>query len=156
YLTDAHKALNTLIQGSAARYTKRWMREVWRAGVVPMLQMHDSLDLSVSSPEQAEMVARLGEEVIKLEVPMVVDVKFGRTWADAEHTWSKLHAETDPHIEPAALLGGGDDGDHGNDGDGRGGDDDAGGDSADAGWLLWATTSVTEVPLGSPEFEAIL
>src|SRR6516164_1950457 len=49
YRADAHKALNTLIQGSAARYTKIWMREVWRAGVVPMLQMHDSLDLSVAS-----------------------------------------------------------------------------------------------------------
>ena len=33
YRADAHKALNTLIQGSAARYTKIWMREVWRAGV---------------------------------------------------------------------------------------------------------------------------
>jgi len=104
YRADAHKALNTLIQGSAARLTKTWMREVWRAGVVPMLQMHDSLDLSVSSPEQAEMVARLGEEAIKLEVPMVVDVKYGRTWADAEHAWDELGTETSPHVDLAVEL----------------------------------------------------
>jgi DNA polymerase I-like protein with 3'-5' exonuclease and polymerase domains len=104
YRADAHKALNTLIQGSAARYTKMWMREVWRAGITPMLQMHDSLDLSVSSPEQAEMVAHLGEEAIKLEVPMIVDVKFGRTWADAEHKWNELGHETKPHIELVEEL----------------------------------------------------
>jgi Toprim domain-containing protein/CHC2-type zinc finger protein len=39
-------------------------------------------------------VARLGEEVIKLDVPMQVDVKYGRTWGDAKHTWAELHAET--------------------------------------------------------------
>jgi DNA polymerase I-like protein with 3'-5' exonuclease and polymerase domains len=104
YRADAHKALNTLIQGSAARYTKMWMREVWRAGVAPILQMHDALDLSVTSPEQAEMVARLGEEAIKLEVPMVVDTRFGRTWADAQHAWSELSAETSPHVEPVEEL----------------------------------------------------
>jgi DNA polymerase I-like protein with 3'-5' exonuclease and polymerase domains len=104
YRADAHKALNTLIQGSAARYTKLWMRKVWRAGAVPTLQMHDSLDLSVSSPEQAEMVARLGEEAIKLEVPMIVDVKFGRTWADATHTWAELHGDTPPAIEDTPKV----------------------------------------------------
>jgi DNA polymerase I-like protein with 3'-5' exonuclease and polymerase domains len=95
YRADTRKALNALVQGSGARYVKLWMREVWRSGVTPMLQMHDSLDLSVASPEQAEMVTRLGEEVIKLEVPMRVDVKFGRTWADAKHTWAELHTEND-------------------------------------------------------------
>jgi DNA polymerase I-like protein with 3'-5' exonuclease and polymerase domains/RecA-family ATPase len=104
YRADAHKALNTLIQGSAARLTKTWMREVWRAGVVPMLQMHDSLDLSVPSSEQAELVARLGEEAIKLEVPMVVDVKYGRTWADAKHAWNELGSETSPHADLTAEL----------------------------------------------------
>src|SRR5262245_13043545 len=77
---------------------------LWNAGVTPMLQMHDSLDLSVTTPEQAEMVAYLGENVVKLEIPMVVDAKFGRNWADAEHTWDKLHVVTGSHTKLAGEL----------------------------------------------------
>jgi RecA-family ATPase len=91
---DTHKAMNALIQGSAARHTKLWMRAVWREGIVPLLQMHDCLDLSVSSPEQAERVAQLGREAVKLEVPIEVDLKYGRTWGDAKHTWAELCSGT--------------------------------------------------------------
>jgi len=85
-------AMNALIQGSSARHTKLWMRAVWREGITPLLQMHDSLDLSVSSPEQAELVAQLGCDAVKLEVPMKVDVAYGRTWADATHTSDERNA----------------------------------------------------------------
>ena len=27
---------------------------------------------------------------MKLEVPMRVDIKFGRSWGDAKHTWEEL------------------------------------------------------------------
>jgi putative DNA primase/helicase len=50
---------------------------------------HDSLDLSVNSREQAELVARLGCEAVKLEVPMKVDVAYGRTWGDAKYAWAE-------------------------------------------------------------------
>jgi len=90
--TDVHKAMNALIQGSAARHTKGWMRACWREGIVPLLQMHDALDCSVSCPEQAELVARLGCEAVTLEVPMKVDLAYGRNWGDAKHTWEELHA----------------------------------------------------------------
>jgi hypothetical protein len=68
------------------------MRACWREGIVPLLQMHDALDCSVSSPEQAERVAQLGREAVKLEVPIQVDLKFGRSWGDAKHTWRELHS----------------------------------------------------------------
>ena len=35
---DTRNALNALIQGSAARHTKLWMRACWREGIVPLLQ----------------------------------------------------------------------------------------------------------------------
>jgi DNA polymerase I-like protein with 3'-5' exonuclease and polymerase domains len=91
YRADTRKALNALIQGSAAYHTKLWMRACWREGVTPLLQMHDSLDCSVSSPEQAELVAQLGRDAVQLEVPMQVDLRFGRNWGDAKHTWAELH-----------------------------------------------------------------
>ena len=87
---DTHKAMNALIQGSAARHSKLWMRAVWREGITPLLQMHDCLDLSAASPEQAECVAQLGCEAVELAVPMRVDLKFGRNWGDAKHTWAEL------------------------------------------------------------------
>jgi hypothetical protein len=103
---ETYKALNALIQSAAAIQTKEWMLACWREGVVPLLQMHDSLDCSVSSPEVAEMVARLGEEVIKLEVPMKIDVNYGRTWGDAKHTWEALHgiAERQEHVSPSISI----------------------------------------------------
>ena len=70
------------------------MRAVWREGVVPLLQMHDCLDCSVNSREQAELVARLGEEAVKLDVPMRVDLKYGRSWGDASHSWNELNGAT--------------------------------------------------------------
>src|SRR5262245_37027754 len=83
-------AMNALIQGSSAAHTKLWMRECWREGFVPLRQMHDALELSVSSPEQAERVAELGCAAVKLEVPMIVDIAYGRNWGDAKHSWEDL------------------------------------------------------------------
>src|SRR5262249_31392184 len=50
------KAVTALTQVWAARHTKLWMRACWREGIVPLLQMHDCLDCSVSSLELAERV----------------------------------------------------------------------------------------------------
>src|SRR5262249_56534690 len=80
------------------------MLACWRENIVPLLQMHDALDCSVNSPEQAQRVAQLGCEIIQLEVPMRVDVAFGRNWGDAKHTWAELHAETGSHVEPVGEL----------------------------------------------------
>ena len=60
------------------------MRAVFQqTGIIPLIQMHDALEFSTASREQAETIARLGCEAVKLHVPMVVDLKFGRRWGDA-------------------------------------------------------------------------
>jgi DNA polymerase I-like protein with 3'-5' exonuclease and polymerase domains len=79
-----HKALNRLIQGSAARQTKMWMRAVWQEGFVPLIQMHDELGFSVSSPDQVERIRQIGCEVVPLRVPMKIDAALGANWGDAE------------------------------------------------------------------------
>jgi hypothetical protein len=86
-LAKTFTALNALIQGSAARHTKLWMQACWREGIVPLMQMHDSLECSVTTRKQAELVAQLGEEAVQLEVPMRVNLKFGKSWGDATHAW---------------------------------------------------------------------
>jgi DNA polymerase I-like protein with 3'-5' exonuclease and polymerase domains len=82
-----HKAMNSLIQGSAARQTKRAMRDCWREGLVPMLQLHDELDFSFSSEEQARCAIEIMRETVRLRVPMQVDAKFGKSWGAATEAW---------------------------------------------------------------------
>ena len=51
----------------------------------------------------AERVAQLGCEAVTLEVPMQVDLKFGRSWGDAKHTWEELHGSPEPKTERQLL-----------------------------------------------------
>lgn len=80
-----HKAMNSLIQGSAARQTKLVMRELWRSGIPPLLQMHDELDADFGPDERgrAEEMKRIMIETVRLEVPVVVDAEFGVNWGAA-------------------------------------------------------------------------
>src|SRR5262249_22961639 len=75
----------------------------WREGIVPLLQMHDALDCSVASPELAERVAQLGREAVTLEVPMQVDLKFGRSWGDAKHSWEELNGISPTKPKPKSA-----------------------------------------------------
>ena len=45
-----YKALNKLIQGSAADMTKKAMLELHRRGITPHIQIHDELCLLYTSP----------------------------------------------------------------------------------------------------------
>ncbi len=77
------KALNRLIQGSAADQTKIAMVEGDAAGYKFQLQIHDELDLSVSCREEAEGLAEIMRNCIKLQVPSKVDVEIGPSWGEA-------------------------------------------------------------------------
>jgi DNA polymerase I-like protein with 3'-5' exonuclease and polymerase domains len=88
----SHKAMNKLVQGSAARQTKRAMLAMWRAGLLPLIQMHDELGLSVSSSSEGEMAAEIMRTVVPLRVPVKVDLEYGRTWGHAKHTWEEREA----------------------------------------------------------------
>lgn len=78
-----HKAMNRLIQGSSARQTKLAMRECWRAGLLPLLQMHDELDFSLREQRQVDQVEEIMRDVVQLRIPMRVDVQLGRSWGEA-------------------------------------------------------------------------
>ena len=79
-----HKAMNSLIQGSAARQTKLCMRECRKEGIPILLQMHDELDFSFSDPAVAKRAQEIMVETVRLEVPVVVDAEFGSTWGNAK------------------------------------------------------------------------
>lgn len=90
---DTKDAFNSLIQGGSARQTKIWMRLLWNERIVPLLQLHDELDVSVESEEEGRRVQQLGVEAVRLEVPSKVDIHYGSSWGDAKHDWDeKLRA----------------------------------------------------------------
>lgn len=81
---DTRKAMNRLIQGSAARQTKMAMREAYREKIVPLLQMHDELGASVGSAKVGARLVEIMRDVVKLKVPMKVDSGYGRSWTQAK------------------------------------------------------------------------
>ena len=79
-----YKALNKLIQGSAADMTKQSMLALYREGIIPHVQIHDELDISVSGPEESERIIRIMEEAVQLQVPNKVDYEKGVNWGDIQ------------------------------------------------------------------------
>jgi DNA polymerase I len=75
-----YKALNKLIQGSAADQTKKAMIEVYKAGITPHIQVHDELNCSCRDEKDIKMIKDIMENCIELEVPSKVDPKIGTSW----------------------------------------------------------------------------
>ena len=77
-----YKALNKLIQGSAADMTKKCMLELYKEGIVAHIQVHDELDISVESDKQAKKIVEIMESAVSLEIPNKVDYEKGKNWGD--------------------------------------------------------------------------
>jgi DNA polymerase I-like protein with 3'-5' exonuclease and polymerase domains len=77
-----YKALNKLIQGSAADMTKKAMLDLYKEGIIPHIQIHDELDISIESEEQAKKIIEIMENAVTLAVPNKVDFESGDTWGD--------------------------------------------------------------------------
>ncbi len=75
-----YKALNRLIQGSAADMTKKAMIELYKEGITPHIQVHDELDISVS--DNADKIKQIMEDAVSLEVPNKVDYESGPNWGN--------------------------------------------------------------------------
>jgi len=84
-----YKALNKLIQGSAADQTKAAMVALYEEGILPMIQVHDELDISVESEVQAKRITEVMQECVSLEVPSIVDAEFGPNWGEAKSTFAE-------------------------------------------------------------------
>jgi DNA polymerase I-like protein with 3'-5' exonuclease and polymerase domains len=77
-----YKALNKLIQGSAADMTKRAMVNLYKEGYLSHIQIHDELDFSIESKEQADKIKKIMEQAVDLEVPNKVDYESGPNWGE--------------------------------------------------------------------------
>ena len=77
-----YKALNRVIQGSAADQNKLAMAECYEEGLVPLLTVHDELCFNVESDEQAARITKIMEEGLSLKVPSKVDQELGNNWGE--------------------------------------------------------------------------
>tara|TARA_Y100001937_G_scaffold97975_1_gene133537 strand:- start:478 stop:2088 length:1611 start_codon:yes stop_codon:yes gene_type:complete len=80
-----YKALNRLIQGSAADQTKQAMIDCYKAGYMPLLQIHDELCFSVDNEKSINKIKEIMENAVDtLKVPSKVDIALGRSWGEAK------------------------------------------------------------------------
>jgi len=75
-----YKALNRLIQGSAADMTKKAMVDLYKKGIVPHIQIHDELCVSIKDQETRTTVQETMEKAIELEINNKVDCESGPNW----------------------------------------------------------------------------
>jgi DNA polymerase-1 len=79
-LAFTYRALNRLVQGSAADMTKQAMVNLYKAGILPHIQIHDELCVSIPDEETAHKVKDIMENAIRLRVPNKVDYASGKNW----------------------------------------------------------------------------
>jgi len=82
YYTPAftYKALNRLVQGSAADMTKQAMVDLYEQGILPHIQIHDELCISIKDDKQAKLIKKTMEEAIPLLIKNKVNYKNGINW----------------------------------------------------------------------------
>ena len=78
-----YKAMNRLIQGSAADMTKKAMVELYKEGILAHTQVHDELDISVDSKKTCEKIIQIMADCVPLVVPNKVDAEVGQSWGEA-------------------------------------------------------------------------
>jgi len=80
-----YKALNRLIQGSAADQTKQAMINCYKKGFQPILQIHDELCFSINEENDIIGIKKEMENAIEgLKVPFKTDVALGSSWGNAK------------------------------------------------------------------------
>jgi DNA polymerase I-like protein with 3'-5' exonuclease and polymerase domains len=91
-----HKALNSLLQGSAADIMKQAMVKTWEDGLfepgvlgAPHLTVHDELDGSMedsaAAREALAEVKNTMETCVSLVIPMIVDQGFAKSWGKTKN-----------------------------------------------------------------------
>ena len=79
-----YKALNRLIQGSAADQTKKAMLDCYNEGLIPMLTVHDELCFNIENDEQIGRIKEIMETGVPLKVPSKIDVDIKPDWGEVE------------------------------------------------------------------------
>ena len=62
--------------------TKKCMLELYKEGIIPHIQIHDELDISVENDKQAKHIVEGMESAVELAIPNKVDYEAGNNWGE--------------------------------------------------------------------------
>ena len=62
--------------------TKKAMVDLYEEGIVSHIQVHDELNCSIESKEQATRIKEVMETTVELKVPLKVDAEIGPSWGE--------------------------------------------------------------------------
>ena len=75
------------------------MIELHKEGIIPHVQVHDELDISIGSEKEAQRIKDIMEGAVTLEVPNKVDYEFGKNWGEIkQEATMQLLKETIEHM----------------------------------------------------------
>jgi DNA polymerase-1 len=78
---NAHKALNALIQGSAADMNKAALIKIRReCDVIPYMAVHDEIDFPANDEAHANQCKGSAETCVTMTVPIKADLSLGKSW----------------------------------------------------------------------------
>lgn len=83
-----YRALNAVLQGSAADVMKKAMLDAWKAGlfekIIPHLTVHDELVCSFDDIKDVRELQNIMENTIKFKVPLIAGPEIGNNWANTK------------------------------------------------------------------------
>ena len=85
-----YKAMNRLIQGSAADMTKKAMVDLYKEGFLPHTQVHDELDISVKDINDCKKIIEIMSDCVSIKVPNLVDAEIGDSWGTATKEYKEF------------------------------------------------------------------
>ena len=71
--------------------TKKAMIDLHKEGIIPHIQVHDELDISVKDDKEAKQIVQIMETSVELEVPNKVDYESGTNWGNIKKQTSLFH-----------------------------------------------------------------
>jgi Mesyanzhinovviridae DNA polymerase len=81
-IRDEHKALNKLIQGSAAHQTKKALAELDAAGFPLQLTVHDEFGYSGDDEDEARRMGEITCDAVVIRVPFRCDIEAGPNYGE--------------------------------------------------------------------------
>ena len=75
-----YKAFNALCQGGGADMTKKALVDLYEAGMLAQIQVHDEIGASVQDEKEARWVQEIMNNVYKLALPIKTELDLGPSW----------------------------------------------------------------------------
>ncbi len=101
-IKDEHKALNKLIQGSAAHQTKKGLVELDAAGFPLQLTVHDEFGYSGNDEDEARRMGEIVCDAVVIRVPFRCDIEAGPSYGELTKLFTVASKHTTISLAAAA------------------------------------------------------